>query len=154
MNIFYLDSDVEICAQYHCDKHIIKMILESAQVLCTVLWMHNIPAPYRATHRHHPCVLWVNESLANWSWLVELAAALNKEYRYRFNHHINHKSYDVIRSLPLPPLADLGITPRPQVLPEEFKQRDPVQAYRAYYRDRKRSIARWTKRPIPEWFLS
>lgn len=57
MNIFYLDDDIETCARYHCDKHVIKMILESAQILCTVLWINQIPAPYRSTHKHHPCVI-------------------------------------------------------------------------------------------------
>lgn len=153
MNIFYLDSNIETCARYHCDKHVIKMILESAQILCTVLWLHDIPAPYRPTHRSHPCVLWANESLSNWLWLKELAQALNKEYQYRFQHQNNHKSYDVILTLETPPLADLGITKRPQVMPPEFEQDDPVQAYRAYYRDRKRPIAHWTKRKMPEWFV-
>ena len=153
MNIFYLDTDIEACARFHCDKHIIKMILESAQILCTVLWMHGIPAPYRATHQHHPCVLWANESLSNWIWLKELANALNKEDQYRFSHQKNHKSYDVILHLENPTLIDLGLTKRPQALPEEFKQLDPVKAYRAYYKDRKQHLAHWTKRAVPEWFM-
>ena len=152
MNIFYLDSNIEACARYHCDKHVIKMILESAQILCTVLWMHNIYAPYQATHQHHPCVLWANESLSNWLWLKDLAASLNKEYRYRFNHEKNHKSYDVILNLENPPLADFGLTEQPRVMPDEFKQADPVRAYRAYYKNRKQHLAHWTKRAIPEWF--
>ena len=153
MNIFYLDSDIESCARFHCDKHVIKMILESAQILCTVLWMYDIPAPYRSTHKHHPCVIWANESLSNWLWLKELAYALNKEYQYRFNHQKNHKSYDVILTLKSPPVIDLGLTKQPQVLPEEFKQVDPVRAYRAYYKDCKRHLAQWTKREVPSWFL-
>ena len=152
MNIFYLDSNVDTCARYHCDKHIIKMILESAQILCTVLWMHNISAPYRKTHQYHPCVLWANESLSNWLWLKDLATALNKEYQYRFDHQKNHKSYDVILSLENPPLPELGLTKRPQAMPHEFKQTNPVKAYRAYYKNCKRHLAYWTKRSTPEWF--
>ena len=153
MNIFYLDKDIERCARYHCDKHVVKMILESAQILCTVLWMHQIEAPYSPTHRHHPCVIWANQSLSNWCWLRELASALNNEYKYRFNHTKNHKSYDVILTLPIPPLADLGVTTMPQALPEEFRQANPVMAYRQYYVFRKAHLARWTKRSIPRWFL-
>lgn len=81
MNIFYFDEDVDTCARYHCDAHVIKMILESAQILCTVSWMHEIPAPYRPTRQKHPCVIWSNESMANWLWLKDLACALNQEYQ-------------------------------------------------------------------------
>jgi len=153
MNIFYLDPDIETCARCHCDKHVIKMILESAQILCTVLWIHDIPAPYRATHQYHPCVLWANESLSNWLWLKDLTKALNKEYQYRFNHEKNHKSYEVILTLDPPLLVDLGLTKRPQALPDEFKQKDPVEAYRTYYKIRKGHLAHWTKRETPAWFI-
>ena len=153
MNIFYLDYDINKCARFHTDKHVIKMILESAQILCSVLWLHHIEAPYKPTHLNHPCVLWVNQSLSNWYWLKDLAGALNEEYRYRFNHTRNHKSYDVILSLEVPPLIDLGLTERPQVMPDQFKQLDPVRAYRQYYKISKYHLAQWTKRDIPDWFL-
>lgn len=63
MNIFYLDENPNLCAQYHCDRHVIKMILESAQLLCTAL---NVVAgqqvtPYKSTHVNHPCSIWVRE---------------------------------------------------------------------------------------------
>lgn len=153
MNIFYLDSDITQCARFHCDKHVIKMLLESAQILCSVLWLHQIKAPYKPTHLNHPCVLWANESLSNWLWLKKLAYALNEEYKYRFNCKSNHKSYDVISSLEIPPILDRGLTERPQALPDEFKQEDPVKAYRQYYKMRKQHLGHWTKRDIPDWFL-
>lgn len=153
MNIFYLDKDIGRCAQYHCDKHVIKMILESAQILCSVLRIHHMDAPYKATHVKHPCVIWVNQSLSNWLWLKALASALNDEYKYRFNHTKNHKSFDVILSLETPPIPDLGLTERPQALPEELKQKDPIQAYRQYYQAHKQHLAQWTKRKKPNWFV-
>lgn len=153
MNIFYLDKDIKACAHYHCDKHVIKMILESAQILCSVLWLNHIEAPYKFTHRHHPSVLWANESLSNWYWLKNLAGALNEEYQYRFNHSKNHRSYDVILSLRPPPIDDIGLTAVPQVLPDEFKQSSPVLAYRQYYAYKKSHFARWTKRAVPQWYL-
>lgn len=153
LNIFYLDSDITKCARFHADKHVIKMILESAQVLCSVLWMHGIRAPYKPTHLKHPCVLWANHSLSNWYWLKDLAGALNEEYKYRFNHENNHKSYDVILSLETPPLIDLGLTERPQVMPDEFKHIDAVSAYRHYYKVGKSHLAQWTKREAPDWFF-
>jgi hypothetical protein len=152
MNIFYLDPDIRQCARFHCDKHVVKMILESAQILCSVLWLHHIKAPYKPTHMRHPCVLWANESLSNWLWLKELACALNEEYKYRFNHKSNHKSYDIISGLEIPPIVDLGLTKRPQTMPDEFKQEDPVEAYRQYYKICKQHIGHWTKREIPAWF--
>ncbi len=82
-----------------------------------------------------------------------MACALNEEYKYRFNRKGNHKSYEVILSLAIPPIVDQGLTERPQVFPDEFKQEDPVNAYRQYYKMRKHHIRHWTKRDIPDWFL-
>lgn len=153
MNIFYFDENVDICARDHCDAHVVKMILESAQILCTVLWMNNIPAPYRSTHKNHPCTVWANQSLSNWNWLKSLTAALNREYKYRFNHDENHKSYDVIATLNPPPIIDLGLTEMPQVMPDEYKNNSPEIAYRQYFSARKVHLAKWTKRNAPEWYL-
>ena len=65
MNIFMLHQEPQIAAQYHCDKHVVKMILESAQLLCTALNEAGVPMPYRVTHKNHPCSIWVRESRAN-----------------------------------------------------------------------------------------
>lgn len=153
MNIFYFDDNIETCAHDHCDAHVVKMILESAQILCTVLWLNNKRAPYQPTHKNHPCVLWANRSLSNWNWLKNLAGALNKEYMYRFNHHKNHRSYDVILTLETPPIPDLGLTEIIQVMPDEYKNQDPVLAYRQYFIARKVHLAKWTKREVPRWFV-
>lgn len=72
MNIFVLDEDIEKCARYHCDQHVIKMILESAQMLCTALNKKGHSTPYRSTHSNHPCVLWVEQSHDNFCWLIGL----------------------------------------------------------------------------------
>jgi hypothetical protein len=90
MNIFYLDTNIQLCSEYHCDKHVVKMILEYAQILCTVLHESGESAPYRPTHKNHPCVLWAGESIENWKWLRDLANALNTEYKFRFQHAANH----------------------------------------------------------------
>ena len=102
MNIFVLDNNPEVCATYHCDKHVVKMILESVQMMSTVLRDQGVDAGYKATHRNHPCTLWLKESLGNWNWLKALVVALNKEYRYRYGKKVNHKSYDLMMSLPTP----------------------------------------------------
>ena len=98
-------------------------------------------------------LIWVNDHLSNWLWLKDLAKALNKEYRYRFYHERNHKSYEVILTLGSSLLVNLGLTERPQALPDEFKNTDLVQAYWIYYKERKRHLTHWTKREIPVWFM-
>lgn len=65
MNIFVLDTDTKKCARYHCDQHVVKMILESVQILCTALNKKDISTPYKSTHQKHPCVLWVEYSYDN-----------------------------------------------------------------------------------------
>lgn len=152
MNIFYLDKNTQRCAKYHCDKHVVKMILEYAQILCTVSYQSGENTPYRPTHQNHPCVIWARQSLANWKWLRDLTAALNEEYKFRFDKKVNHKSYDVILTLKLPNIPDIGITERPQTMPSEFKiQGDPITAYRNYYIYAKQHILSWKKRSKPLW---
>jgi hypothetical protein len=148
-----LDKNLKKCALYHCDKHIVKMILESAQILCSVLWQNGIEAPYRKTHSNHPCTLWAGESLANWRWLKNLAKELNKEYKYRFNKKTSHKSFEVIMTLPEPDIYDRGLTALPLVMPKIYYNADPIKAYRSYYIKEKAHIAKWTKRKTPKWFL-
>ncbi|WP_342265617.1 hypothetical protein [Cardinium endosymbiont of Philonthus spinipes] len=152
MNIFYLDSDVKKCAQYHCDRHVVKMILESTQILCTVLHQSGISAPYRPTHKRHPCVVWAGQSLDNWRWLRLLTAALNEEYQFRFNRAIPHQSFLVAASLSPPPLPLVGCTTRPLTMPDAYKIiEDPVASYRRFYALGKKHLLTYTKRVPPYW---
>lgn len=153
MNIFVLDRDIDRAARYHSDVHIVKMPLEAAQILCTALHIHGLPAPYRPTHARHPCVLWAAESLAHWQWLRRFGRALVREYGYRFGRI--HGCAAVIDGLPkAPPLPDTGWRDPPQALPNAYKRDDVVAAYRAYYRGEKalfpgKGPARWTRRRMP-----
>jgi len=88
MNILVLDNDIEKCAQYHCDKHVVKMILESAQMLSATLRLNGADQGYQVTHKNYPCTKWTRESLSNWKWLKKLATALNKKYKFRFERQI------------------------------------------------------------------
>lgn len=152
MNIFVLDNNVVRCARYHCDQHVVKMILESTQILCSALTINGYTTPYRATHQKHPCVLWTAESFDNFLWLRSLALALNREYRYRFQREVNHKSIAVIESLPGMTYENFGRTPFIQAMPEQYRDSDdPVAAYRNYYRGEKLRFARWTRRQPPRW---
>jgi len=152
MNIFILDDDFETCAEYHCDKHVVKMVIEYAQMLSTAVRMTtDIDIGYRITHKNHPCTVWVRESLSNWKWLRELSKQLNNEYRHRYNHDVNHKSYDMILSLPLPNIPDVGLTKFPQAMPEYCKDENTIVAYRNYYNKEKQQIHSWKHGRIPNW---
>ena len=154
MNIFILALQVVTCARYHVDSHVVKMITEAAQLLCTACHLKGGTGHYRVTHKNHPCSLWVRESLSNWRYLRSLAKALNDEFKYRYNHKENHKSWDVIESLQEPPeLEDKGLTPFAQAMPEEYRvPGDAVKAYRQYYIGAKVHLAKWTKRKVPRCF--
>ncbi len=154
MNIFILDNDIGKCARAHCDKHVMKMILESAQILCTAANIRGFETPYRPTHRRHPCVLWAAESLANFRWLVRLGLALEKEYRYRWGEERSHRSGEVIHEMAGIKFEDIGPTEFAQAVPEWFRiQGDAVSAYRNYYIEEKSSFAKWTRRHPPKWFF-
>jgi hypothetical protein len=127
------------------------MILESAQILSTVLRVSGVDYGYKATHANHPCTLWAGKSFSNWKWLCDLAIALNDEYRFRYEKKIDHKSLDLIQSMPFPKIPDNGLTSFVQVMPEKYKNTNPVIAYRNYYVGEKKEILGWTKRPTPIW---
>jgi hypothetical protein len=154
MNIFILDLNPSLAAQYHCDQHVIKMLLESAQMLCTVARQHGFDPPYRSTHAKHPCTLWLGESRANWAWLIDLSRGLNNEYRKRYNKSVDHKSWMVIQQLECPEeIPDSGLTQFAQAMPDEYKvPGDPVAAYRTFYIKDKAAFAEWRYSEAPPWF--
>ena len=152
MNIFVLDTHIKKCAQYHCDKHVVKMILESVQMLCTALNKKGFTTPYKSTHVKHPCVLWVESSHDNFLWLKNLTLALNDEYQFRFEKNSNHKSVFVLDEISNYSYESLGLTEFPQAMPEKYKiMGNAVKAYRQFYLGEKMGFARWTKRNIPDW---
>jgi hypothetical protein len=154
MNIFLLDNDIEQCAKYHCDQHVGKMILESAQLLCTALNQRGFTTPYRSTHVRHPCTLWVGDSLDNFQWLVRLSYALNDEYCWRYDKKKDHASIAVVKQIEDAEFPSLGLTPFAQAMPLQYKdQDDAVTAYRRFYCVEKSAFATWTKRETPAWFV-
>ena len=71
MNLFYLDRDPVEAARMQCDRHVVKMILETAQMLSTAhIELDGKQVAYKATHKNHPSTVWVrSSSLAyNWTW--------------------------------------------------------------------------------------
>lgn len=155
MNIFILDWDVKKCAQYHVDKHVVKMILETAQLLCGV---HHLASevtpeiPYKLSHKNHPCSIWARESLTNYFYLCELGLELCYEYTYRYGKR--HKSQDVIEwcIVNKPAIVDIDFTIPAMAMPDEYKVGDVVESYRNYYRGAKSGFANWKGREIPEWY--
>lgn len=144
MNIFYLDENPWRAAAYQCDKHVVKMILESAQMLSTVRG-----GPYKPTHARHPCTLWAGEGTGNYDWLARHAIALCGEYRVRYGRI--HKCEPLILDMMLPPdNLPVRVTPPAQAMPDKYKDPDPVKAYRSYYLGEKMGFARW-KLGAPSW---
>lgn len=157
MNIFYLDRNVRLCAEAHCDKHVSKMIIEYAQLMSTAHHETNsslAPHCYRRTHVNHPSAVWVRESQDHYSWLYELFRELNNVYseRYRKTHATWTKLANVLCHNPSL-LPALGWQDPPQCMPDEFKANDVVEAYRNYYRMGK-PFARWAHTPTPSWFYA
>ncbi len=154
MNIFILSKSPKESAEFHCDKHVPKMILESAQMLCTASNEFGIKAPYKSAYKNHPCTVWARQSWENFDWLFTLANHLNYEYKKRFNHECNHKSFDAIMEIPFMELLykmPRGFTEFPQCMPDEYKHADPVVAYRNYYKGEKEYFAKW-KLSTPIWW--
>lgn len=137
----------------HCDKHVVKMPLECAQMLSTVQRAggNGDDILYRPTHQHHPCTVWAGQSRDNYAWLFEHFAALAAEYTHRYykSHASWLKLRDVLRCPP--ELPDIGLTPFAQAMPDEYKHDDAVVAYRAYYTHEKAPILAYTRREPPEW---
>lgn len=152
MNIFWLDDNLQKCAEYHCDSHVRKMILESAQMLCTAHWYYGYSAPYQPTHINHPCSKWVRESTANYIELRKLALNLCKEYTYRWGRI--HKTEQVIGEIFGPPRAtwpQVGLTIKPRCMPKKYECLTTVDSYRNYYRTAKRHLLQYTTRQKPDW---
>lgn len=95
MQIFAVDSDPYLSAQMLCDKHVVKQILESNQLLCAEFWQQGISAPYRQTHVNHPCRKWIHESQDNFDWLIHHGFSLCREYTYRYKKI--HKSQAILQ---------------------------------------------------------
>ena len=156
MNIFVLDKDPIKAAQYMCDKHISKMIIESAQLLCTAF--DDGVAPYKRTHYNHPCAKWVRESKNNFNWLFYHAWGLNMEYQDRYkggNTKIDHKSFLVciwcLENMTKIKFDKIDQTDFVLCMPDQYKVGDAVESYRAYYRLGK-PFAKWDKLGNrPEW---
>jgi len=158
MNIFYLDENPALCAAYHCDKHAIKMLLETAQLLCSAHHVCGTPTPemYRLTHKNHPVACWVRASKHNYDWTYRLFKCLATEYNVRYNK--THRSWQKLHQvLELPPanIPDITWQEPPQCMPEKYRQHSTVEAYRDYYVAEKSNFCKWKNGMeigLADWF--
>ena len=161
MNIFGIDTDTTSCATYHTDRHIVKMPLETAQMVSFVyyhkdLWDGEVPnllMNFSAGHDKHPCSLWLRENLVNFLWTCEFGIKLIEEYRFRYDSQKHERCKMIFEwsldNLPNLPVAEF--TPFAKAMPEEYKVDCSVESYRNYYRMGKSELHKWTKRNKPEW---
>ena len=157
MNIFYLDRDPKKCAEMHCDKHVVKMILEYAQLLSTAHhWVDGNPSVdcYKATHKNHPSAVWARENRSNYQWLWQLLDNLLQEYTLRYGKTHKTESSGVFLALKTLPCDLPGgkFTDPPQCMPDYCKADDAVVAYRNYYIREKSYMARWKNTDSPLWY--
>lgn len=176
MNIFYLHNDPFLAAQMHCNKHVVKMIVETAQLLSTAHRIndgHEVTeltqngrrikryrlsddrdnVLYKSTHPNHPSAQWCRESADNYQWLYTLFLALLQEYKVRYNK--DHACVKLVRPLRKVPdrINMKPFTEPPPAMPDYCKVKgNSVQSYRNYYVNEKKHFAKWTNRPVPDWF--
>ena len=178
MNIFYIDKDPAQAAQWMVDKHVVKMILESAQLLSTAhrlldgrevegksktgrkarRWVLDDAREnvlYAATHINHPSAVWCRASVENYNWLVDHMFALMQEYTYRYGKE--HKCYgELSYMLQSPPknLKEWEWTEPPSAMAEEYIiSEDSLTNYRQYYKIGKAGMHNWKNRQPPEWIF-
>ena len=176
MNIFYISEDPKQAAEWMVDKHVVKMILESAQLLSTAhrlldgtleagksktgrnvkRWRLNDARDsviWQATHVNHPSAIWCRTSVENYLWLVDHFYALMEEYTHRYGK-VHKCKGDLSYMLQSPPhgLRDFDWTPMPSAMADEYKiSTDALTNYRNYYKIGKSRMHKWTNRQPPEW---
>ena len=176
MNIFFLDENPELAAQYLVDRHVVKMILESAQILSTAhrvcdgkqvtvsqngrkikRWILEDSVMesclYKSTHVNHPSVLWARQNSANYEWLFSHLLANLDEYKFRYGkNHVVLAKMPLLANMPKRIKYSPHITPIMLAMPDEYKIHDcHVECYREYYRVGKAHLHSWKYRGKPEW---
>ena len=158
MNIFYLDRDPVVAAQMQCDKHVVKMILESAQMLSTAHRVldgdeyANNYGLYKMAHKNHPSTIWARTCDENYEWLWNHMEALMYEYTHRYGKkHATERLTHALWKLPIN-ISYGEFTDPPQCMPDYCKGDDTVSAYQTYYIEEKSDFATWKHREKPEWF--
>jgi len=166
MNIFFLCAIAKAAAWQLCDKHIVKLCTEAAQMLCTAFRLlgdeklANKLNFYRKTHVNHPMSVWVRSSKENFAWALEHGLEICAAYTATYGRR--HKTQDVLERLQnnweVLKFPQIKFTTPPQCMPEKYRSPgrcvgNVVAAYRRYYLGEKQSFAKWKSRTAPSWFL-
>lgn len=155
MNVFYLSENPTRAAYYHCDKHIVVMPKESAQMICTNLHLVGVTdVPFKKTHENHPCTVWARDNRENFELLCEFMFHLSAEYSARYNRvHLAFKLVEPFMTRQFIKKFPSGaFTPPPQCMPEQFRGPSTVLAYREFYNKDKSRFAQWRYSEVPYWF--
>ena len=144
MNIFYLDKCPYKAAELQYNKHVVKMILESAQMLCTAHHHYNLftDVPYKKAHYNHPSTIWCRQNKNHYRWLYNHMIGLGEEYRARYGK--THLSITKCKGPLFTYPVDMPNGPfeqPPQCMPDEYKDKCSLQAYWNYYIGDKKQIA-------------
>jgi len=179
MNIFYLHNDPKICAEYHTDSHVVKMILETCQLLSTAHRLHDGVEQtvksktnrmvkrwvlndsrenllYSATHVNHPSAIWCRSTKENYQWLHSLLVELCAEYTVRYGKIHKCQQIGLVDALKVIPnnLNKEGFTEPTPAMPEQcIDKNSSLNSYRKYYIDNKQHLAKWKVRSVPEWYV-
>lgn len=144
MNVFYIDKSPEIAARNMINKHVVKMILECAQILSTAHREAGDESDhfYKRTHVNHPSCVWVRQSTQHYAWVYRHMIELGKEYSRRYGNktHLTITKMEEVLKTPPASMPNNGFAPPPQCMPDEYKRDCAVAGYRAYYQFKRKTI--------------
>mgnify|MGYP001213812469 FL=1 len=177
MNIFHLSIDTREAAHMHLDKHVVKMIIEYAQLMSTA---HRVldgeeyydktkngrrikrwklqdkemeSMLYKASHVNHPSGIWTRKTHTNYLYLYAMWKELCKEYTYRYGKiHLTQSKLEGLLSKAPKNISQGARTEFAQAMPDYCKRDNAIEAYRFYYINEKKGFAKWTKRNVPYWW--
>lgn len=177
MNIFYLSENAKACAEMHCDRHVVKMIIEYAQLMSTA---HRIldgeeyidttangrkikrwrmkdeqleNGLMKASHVNHPSAIWTRWSRQNYFWLNTMWYYLLREYTHRYGKHHACEKYELLLYLFPKNLPDRTFEDPPPAMPDYCKVAgNSIASYHKYYINEKVRFATWKNRKVPDWF--
>ena len=177
MNIFYLDRHPKTCAEMHLDKHVVKMIIEYAQLMSTAhrvldgneytdftangrrikrwrLFDDREQQLMKASHINHPSGIWCRDNESNYQWLYEMWRCLCEEYTYRYGKIHSCARLDSLLCLTPDRIKKGDFYPPTPAMPDDCKiPKNSLASYQKYYIERKNHFAKWTKRNPPVWFI-
>lgn len=180
MNVFYLDHNTAFAAKALVDKHIVKMPLETVQLLSTahrildgqeITITHNgrnkkryvlscekrNEMLYQASHINHPSAVWCRQNRSNYRWLAHYLIDMCFEYHARYGRHFKFFENGLVDELLNFPenLPEGEFTQPPPAMPEHYKvQGDAIESYRRYYAGDKWRFAKWKHNTIPSWLFT